>query len=44
MHGGFHAGWCWERTIAELDRLGHDAVAWCRVAAQLTIDGPLQPD
>lgn len=27
VHGGFHAAWCWERTIAELDRLGHDAVA-----------------
>ncbi len=26
-HGGFHAAWCWERTIAELATLGHDAVA-----------------
>lgn len=27
VHGGFHAAWCWERTIAALARLGHDAVA-----------------
>lgn len=27
VHGGFHAAWCWERTIAELRNLGHDAVA-----------------
>ena len=27
VHGGFHAAWCWERTIAELTSLGHDAVA-----------------
>jgi pimeloyl-ACP methyl ester carboxylesterase len=27
VHGGFHAGWCWERTSAELERLGHQAVA-----------------
>jgi pimeloyl-ACP methyl ester carboxylesterase len=27
VHGGFHAGWCWERTIAELDRMGHTSVA-----------------
>ena len=27
VHGGFHAAWCWERTIVELDGLGHDAVA-----------------
>jgi pimeloyl-ACP methyl ester carboxylesterase len=27
VHGGFHAGWCWERTIAELEALGHDAFA-----------------
>jgi len=27
VHGGFHAAWCWERTIAELGRLGHDGVA-----------------
>jgi pimeloyl-ACP methyl ester carboxylesterase len=27
VHGGFHAAWCWERTITELQRLGHDAVA-----------------
>ena len=27
VHGGFHAAWCWERTIAELRQLGHDGVA-----------------
>jgi pimeloyl-ACP methyl ester carboxylesterase len=27
VHGGFHAAWCWDRTIAELQRLGHDGVA-----------------
>jgi len=27
VHGGFHAGWCWERTIGELRELGHDGVA-----------------
>jgi len=27
VHGGFHAAWCWERTIDELVALGHDAVA-----------------
>jgi len=27
VHGGFHAAWCWERAILELNRLGHDAVA-----------------
>jgi pimeloyl-ACP methyl ester carboxylesterase len=27
VHGGFHAGWCWQRTIAELNLMGHDAVA-----------------
>jgi len=27
VHGGFHAAWCWEHTIAELQRLGHDGVA-----------------
>lgn len=27
VHGGFHAAWCWERTITELAGLGHDAVA-----------------
>jgi pimeloyl-ACP methyl ester carboxylesterase len=26
-HSGFHAAWCWERTIEELQRLGHDGVA-----------------
>lgn len=27
VHGGFHAAWCWERTIDALQDLGHDAVA-----------------
>lgn len=27
VHGGFHAAWCWSRTIPELERLGHHAVA-----------------
>lgn len=27
VHGGFHAAWCWERTVAELRALGHAATA-----------------
>jgi pimeloyl-ACP methyl ester carboxylesterase len=27
VHGGFHAAWCWSRTITELERLGHEAIA-----------------
>ncbi len=27
VHGGFHAAWCWERTIEALRGLGHDGVA-----------------
>jgi pimeloyl-ACP methyl ester carboxylesterase len=27
VHGGFHAAWCWERTIAALEALGHVGVA-----------------
>lgn len=27
VHGGFHAAWCWSRTIPELEHLGHHAVA-----------------
>jgi pimeloyl-ACP methyl ester carboxylesterase len=27
IHGGFHGAWCWSRTIPELQRLGHQAVA-----------------
>jgi pimeloyl-ACP methyl ester carboxylesterase len=27
IHGGFHGAWCWERTIPELERLGHPAIA-----------------
>jgi pimeloyl-ACP methyl ester carboxylesterase len=27
VHGPFHGPWCWDRTIAALARLGHDAIA-----------------
>jgi pimeloyl-ACP methyl ester carboxylesterase len=27
IHGGFHGAWCWSRTIPELQRLGHEAIA-----------------
>jgi pimeloyl-ACP methyl ester carboxylesterase len=27
VHGGFHAAWCWDRTITELRALGHEGVA-----------------
>ena len=27
VHGGFHGAWCWSRTIPELERLGHQAIA-----------------
>ena len=27
IHGGFHGAWCWTRTIPELERRGHQAVA-----------------
>jgi pimeloyl-ACP methyl ester carboxylesterase len=27
VHGGFHAAWCWERTIDELTDFGHVGVA-----------------
>ncbi|CAN7170726.1 alpha/beta fold hydrolase [Phenylobacterium sp. LjRoot219] len=27
IHGGFHGAWCWSRTIPELARLGHQALA-----------------
>lgn len=27
VHGGFHAAWCWEHTMAELKRIGHSAIA-----------------
>lgn len=27
VHGGFHAAWCWSRTIDELEGLGHQGVA-----------------
>jgi pimeloyl-ACP methyl ester carboxylesterase len=27
VHGGFHAAWCWDKAIAELETLGHEGVA-----------------
>ena len=27
VHGGFHASWCWEHTIASLEALGHSGIA-----------------
>ncbi len=27
IHGGFHGAWCWSRTVSELQRLGHEAIA-----------------
>jgi pimeloyl-ACP methyl ester carboxylesterase len=27
VHGGFHAAWCWERTIDELHAMDHVGVA-----------------
>jgi pimeloyl-ACP methyl ester carboxylesterase len=27
VHGGFHGAWCWSRTIPELEKLGHEAIA-----------------
>jgi pimeloyl-ACP methyl ester carboxylesterase len=27
VHGGAHGGWCWDRLIPEVRRLGHEAVA-----------------
>ena len=27
VHGGFHAAWCWEHTIAQLESLGHEGAA-----------------
>lgn len=27
VHGPFHGAWCWDRTVAALARLGHEAVA-----------------
>lgn len=27
VHGGFHAAWCWERAISELEASGHEGVA-----------------
>lgn len=27
IHGGAHGGWCWERLVPELEKLGHHALA-----------------
>jgi pimeloyl-ACP methyl ester carboxylesterase len=27
VHGGFHAAWCWEQAIAELESLSHEGFA-----------------
>ncbi|HEV7761315.1 MAG TPA: alpha/beta fold hydrolase [Acidimicrobiales bacterium] len=27
VHGGFHGAWCWSRTVPQLERLGHEAIA-----------------
>jgi pimeloyl-ACP methyl ester carboxylesterase len=27
IHGGFHGAWCWNRTIPEMENLGHSAIA-----------------
>jgi pimeloyl-ACP methyl ester carboxylesterase len=27
VHGAFHGGWCWDRLIPHLQRLGHDVAA-----------------
>jgi hypothetical protein len=27
VHGAWHGGWCWEKLVPELERLGHRAVA-----------------
>lgn len=27
IHGGAHGGWCWERLVPELEKLGHDVLA-----------------
>jgi pimeloyl-ACP methyl ester carboxylesterase len=27
VHGAYHGGWCWDRLVPELDRLGHRAIA-----------------
>ena len=41
VHGGFHAAWCWQHTIAELDRLGHEAVAVDLPGHGSRVDDPL---
>jgi pimeloyl-ACP methyl ester carboxylesterase len=47
VHGGFHGAWCWERTIRELERLGHEGVAMdlpghgARVSDEATMESRL---
>lgn len=44
VHGGFHAGWCWSRVIAELEKIGHTGIAvdlpghGSRVGEESTLD------
>jgi len=48
VHGGFHGAWCWNRTIPELERLGHQAIAvdlpghGARVGEPVTMPGRLE--
>jgi pimeloyl-ACP methyl ester carboxylesterase len=47
IHGGFHGAWCWDRTIPELEALGHEAIAidvpghGARVHEEATLAGRL---
>jgi pimeloyl-ACP methyl ester carboxylesterase len=27
VHGAFHGAWCWRKTVAELEKRGHQALA-----------------
>jgi pimeloyl-ACP methyl ester carboxylesterase len=27
VHGAWHGGWCWDRVVSLLKRVGHNAVA-----------------
>jgi pimeloyl-ACP methyl ester carboxylesterase len=45
VHGGAHGAWCWDKTVAALERLGHEAHAvdlpghGTRAAEKATLDG-----
>jgi pimeloyl-ACP methyl ester carboxylesterase len=45
VHGGLHGAWCWKYLIAELEAMGHDAIAidlpghGQRVAEESTLSG-----